>query len=116
MYDPDDILLPNSFGQITTPRLQQVHKMHAEGKHKRKGGFAMPVNEEELRALLALTYGMISFIDDAIGKLLSQLKEDGLLENTVIVFMSDHGDLGGDHGVMLKRMHHYQGLGNDAYA
>ena len=110
MYDPDDILLPNSFGQITTPRLQQVHKMHAEGKHKRKGGFAMPVNEEELRALLALTYGMISFIDDAIGKLLSQLKEDGLLENTVIVFMSDHGDLGGDHGVMLKRMHHYQGL------
>ena len=60
--------------------------------------------------MLALTYGMISFIDDAIGEILAQLETLGLLENTVVVFMSDHGDLGGDHGVMLKRMHHYQGL------
>ena len=110
MYDPKDIPLPGSFGQITTPRLRQVHDMHAKGKHKRKGGFAMPVNEDELQALLALTYGMISFIDDAVGEILSQLEVSGLLENTVVVFMSDHGDLGGDHGVMLKRMHHYQGL------
>ena len=110
MYEPDNIPLPNSFGQITTPRLKQVYNLHAEGKHKRKGGFAMPVDEKEARALLALTYGMISFIDDAIGEILAQLETQGLLESTVVVFMSDHGDLGGDHGVMLKRMHHYQGL------
>ena len=110
MYDPADIPLPQSFGQITTPRLKQVHELHAAGKHERKGGFAMPVNEEEARALLALTYGMISFIDDAIGEILSQLETSGMLENTVVVLTSDHGDLGGDHGVMLKRMHHYQGL------
>ncbi|MEE2761254.1 MAG: sulfatase-like hydrolase/transferase, partial [Pseudomonadota bacterium] len=42
--------------------------------------------------------------------ILAQLDTLGLLEKTVVVFMSDHGDLGGDHGVMLKRMHHYQGL------
>jgi arylsulfatase A-like enzyme len=70
----------------------------------------MPVDEKEARALLALTYGMISFIDDAIGEILAQLETQGLLESTIVVFMSDHGDLGGDHGVMLKRMHHYQGL------
>ena len=69
MYEPNNIPLPNSFGQVTTPRLQQVHNLHAEGKHKRKGGFAMPVDEGEARALLALTYGMISFIDDAIGEI-----------------------------------------------
>ena len=110
MYDPDEIPLPSSFGEITTPRLKQVHSLHAEGKHERKGGFAMPVNEEEARALLALTYGMISFIDDAVGQIMAQLEANGQLDNTVIVFMADHGDLGGDHGVMLKRMHHYQGL------
>ena len=110
MYNPDDIPLPASFGEVTTPRLQQVHKMHADGKHKRQGGFAMPVNEKEARILLALTYGMITFIDDAIGEILAELETKGLRDNTVVVFLSDHGDLGGDHGVMLKRMHHYQGL------
>lgn len=110
MYEPSDIPLPSSFGQITTPRLQQVHKLHADGKHKRNGGFAMPVDADEARTLLALTYGMISFIDDAVGEILAQLDARGLAENTVVVFMSDHGDLGADHGVMLKRMHHYQGL------
>lgn len=110
MYDPADIPLPQSFGQITTPRLEQVHALHAAGEHERKGGFAMPVNEEEARALLALTYGMISFVDDAVGEILTQLETSGMLENTVVILTSDHGDLGGDHGVMLKRMHHYQGL------
>ena len=47
MYDPADIPLPQSFGQITTPRLEQVHELHAAGEHERKGGFAMPVNGEE---------------------------------------------------------------------
>ncbi len=46
MYEPGDIPLPSSFGQITTPRLQQVHKLHADGKHKRNGGFAMPVDAD----------------------------------------------------------------------
>ncbi len=110
MYDPADIPLPASFGEVTTPRLKQVYKMYADGRHKREGGFAMPVNEDEARALLALTYGMITFIDDAVGEILTALDEKGLRDNTVIVFLSDHGDLGGDHGVMLKRMHHYQGL------
>ena len=110
MYDPDDIPLPASFGQVTTPRLKQIFKLHADGKHTRQGGFAMPVSEQEARVLLALTYGMITFIDDAIGDILAKLEASGLSDKTVVVFLSDHGDLGGDHGVMLKRMHHYQGL------
>ena len=52
------------------------------------------------RALLALTYGMISFVDDAGGEILAQLETSGMLENTVVILTSDHGDLGGDHGVM----------------
>ena len=92
MYDPADIPLPQSFGQITTPRLKQVHELHAAGKHERKGGFAMPVNEEEARALLALTYGMISFIDDAIGEILSQLETSGMLGSAPTwAALSTHG-------------------------
>ena len=114
MYDPAEIPLPASFGKVTTPRLQQVYKMYAEGKHKREGGFAMPVSEDEARVLLALTYGMISFIDDAVGEILAELDAKELRDNTIIVFLSDHGDLGGDHGVMLKRIASLSGLDPDA--
>jgi len=53
---------------------------------------------------------MITMIDDAIGRVLKQLEQSGLAENTIVVFTSDHGDYMGDHGLMLKLLLHYQGL------
>jgi arylsulfatase A-like enzyme len=59
---------------------------------------------------MALTFGMITMIDDAVGRLIKRLKALGLDDNTVIVFTADHGDYMGDHGVMLKLLLHFQGL------
>lgn len=42
-------------------------------------------------------YGSIRFIDDQIGRILEALHERGLYENTLILFVSDHGDMLGDH-------------------
>ena len=42
-------------------------------------------------------YGMIKCIDDNVGRLVKTLKKEGILENTMIVFTSDHGDLRGEH-------------------
>jgi len=43
-------------------------------------------------------FGMVKCIDDNIGRLLDYLDEQGLAENTIVVFTSDHGDLMGEHG------------------
>jgi arylsulfatase A-like enzyme len=67
-------------------------------------------SESEVRTSIALTYGMISFVDDAVGRILAMLEELGLAENTVVIFNSDHGDMMGDHGLMLKHCYHYEGL------
>ncbi|MHA1842664.1 MAG: sulfatase family protein [Promethearchaeota archaeon] len=67
-------------------------------------------NEKELRKFQAYTYGVLSLIDQAIGEILAALKSFGLEENTMIVFTSDHGDLMGDHGLLLKGPAHFQGL------
>jgi len=64
------------------------------------------VTEDEARAIIALTYGMISMIDDAIGRVLARLDTLGLAHNTVVIFTSDHGDYMGDHGFMLKLLLH----------
>ena len=47
-------------------------------------------------------YGMVKCIDDNVGRILDTLRENDILENTVIVFTSDHGDLCGEHGRLNK--------------
>lgn len=44
----------------------------------------------------------VTMIDDGIGKILNQLKTKGYLENTIVIFTSDHGDCMGDHGHSQK--------------
>lgn len=49
-----------------------------------------------------LYYGMVTCVDDTVGKLVSHLKAAGQLDNTILVFSSDHGDLLGSHGTWRK--------------
>jgi arylsulfatase A-like enzyme len=50
----------------------------------------------------AIYYGMISLLDDAIGRILHTLHETGLDRNTVVLFMADHGEYLGDYGLTGK--------------
>jgi arylsulfatase A-like enzyme len=47
-------------------------------------------------------YGEVTFIDDSIGRMLKALDELKIRDNTLIVFISDHGDMLGDHGLYFK--------------
>jgi arylsulfatase A-like enzyme len=52
--------------------------------------------------MVARYYGVISQLDDAIGKILSCLAECGQDEHTIVVFTSDHGDMCGSHQMLDK--------------
>ena len=67
-------------------------------------------SDEQLREIIANTYGQIALIDHQVGRLMNCLDEMGLAENTIIVYASDHGDWLGDHGLVLKGPMHYEGL------
>jgi len=58
--------------------------------------------EWQLRELMGVYYGMVRFIDDAVGQILSALEDLGLRERTIIVFCSDHGDMMGEHRMQCK--------------
>ena len=47
-------------------------------------------------------YGMVSMIDECVGRVLGRLDELGLRDNTIVVFTSDHGEMLGDHGRWAK--------------
>lgn len=60
------------------------------------------VKPEQLRKLMRNYYGMVKCIDDNVGKLIKTLRQHDLLDHTIIVFTSDHGDLCGEHGRLNK--------------
>lgn len=47
-------------------------------------------------------FGMCKCIDDNVGRIVQKLEDEGVLENTIIVFCADHGDLYGEHARMNK--------------
>ncbi len=69
-----------------------------------------PQSDDQLREIIANTYGQIAFIDHQVGRLMIALQEAGVADNTIIVYISDHGDWLGDHGLVLKGPMHYEGL------
>ncbi|NEE03826.1 sulfatase family protein [Phytoactinopolyspora halotolerans] len=58
--------------------------------------------EDELMEVRQAYYAMVSLVDDEVGRILDALDETGQADNTIVVFTSDHGEMLGDHQLMLK--------------
>jgi arylsulfatase A-like enzyme len=58
--------------------------------------------EEQVRRSRQGYYGSVSFVDEQIGRILETLEKRGMLEETLIVYTSDHGDMTGDHHLWRK--------------
>lgn len=87
---------------------------HAEyylerGEESIDGG-PCPYSLEQVKETKALAWGMVRHVDDCVGKVMEYLEQSDKKENTVIVFLSDHGELMGDHGMYCKGPFHYEGL------
>lgn len=55
---------------------------------------------------LAAYYACVDYMDDCIGELLDGMRKAGLLENTYVIYASDHGDMAGEHGQWSKRSYY----------
>ena len=109
LYDPAAIPLPETFGD--SHRDSMPHYRRLLENRGRQQGMMSPFSPtaEQFREAAAKEYGMITMIDDAVGRILAALEASGRAEDTILVFTSDHGDMFGDHGVMLKAGMHYEG-------
>ena len=112
MYKPEDMELPASFNDMESlrehkflgPRLNLPGIMNKMLFHA--------TNEEEAKNFISHTYGMVSMIDDSVGQILETLEKLGLEDDTMIVYTSDHGDMMGDHGMILKGWLPFKGILN----
>ena len=55
------------------------------------------IPEEELRSVRQGYYAMVSEVDDYVGQILNHLEDTGLAQNTIVIFISDHGEYLGDY-------------------
>ncbi|MDE2852635.1 MAG: sulfatase-like hydrolase/transferase [Chloroflexota bacterium] len=103
-YDPDS--LPGAHfeeGDIAHQRRLEAADIDFQNRARRPEEF-------QHKQIQASYYGMIEFLDEEFGRLLHYLEATGQRENTVIIFMSDHGEMLGDHGLVLKGCRFYEGL------
>jgi|GEM_PF-6614816 len=105
LYDPDDFELPTRFEDHRNPpppllAARQYFEEHGGGQRTPQHAFME--TDRHVREAMALTAGMISMIDDAVGALVQTLKDTGQYDNTVIIFNADHGDYLGDFNMLQK--------------
>lgn len=68
------------------------------------------MSAEEHRMIKAAYYAMVENIDIQFGRIMDALEETGEIDNTVIIFTSDHGEMLGDHGIYLKGPYCYDSM------
>ncbi len=111
-HRPDDMELPSSVDDPLegAPRyVQAIRRLHPTKQRNWVTPCGVAGDHDLLRQSIAATYGMIEMIDDGVGQILAALDRLGQADSTIIVFTSDHGDMMGDHGLMLKGFLHYRG-------
>lgn len=97
-YSDDEIDVPR-VEEIPFEQLDYFSKalFFAHGRHRHR------VTPDHIRACRRAYYGMISYIDDKVGRLLDTLEKIGERENTAIFFVSDHGEMLGERGMWFKQ-------------
>jgi len=110
MYDPADMPMPETFDDPHTRTAPHLQRLAATRGQVNATPALQAVNERQLRHAMAYEFGAISMIDDSIANVLDALERSGQADNTIVVFTSDHGDMFGDHGFILKMFTHYDGV------
>jgi len=91
MFNPSDIILPDN-------------SVATEEYYNRDWSYEMDnkTGEQGVREFLRIYYANVKMIDDQAGRIIQELKNKGIYDNTIIIFTSDHGDMAGSHGMLWK--------------
>lgn len=105
MYDPEKLRLRENADETRIENREYWYKVYRwDFRHY---AFRLPHTETlppgyDLRHLAAEYFGAVSWMDSAVGRMLDALERAGIADDTLVVFVSDHGDNLGSHGLVQK--------------
>ena len=101
MYDPESVERWGNFDEqfINKPLIQQKEMLRWNASH---------LTWEDWQKVIAAYWGFCTFIDDQVQRILSCLEQNGLSDNTIVIFSTDHGDMLGSHRLFNKGFHMYE--------
>ncbi|MGI9524879.1 MAG: sulfatase family protein [Hyphomicrobiaceae bacterium] len=114
LFRPSDLERQRMFARVRSQTVEAVDPtgsatVDGDYKSQSERGYRPPKNFDG-RAAKAAYFAMIELIDAQLGRIIQHLDAMRELDNTLIVFMSDHGELLGDHGLMYKGCRFFEGL------
>ena len=96
LYPEGDVPWPKFYGENERPRHTWLEAM------RRTAIYDEAFNEERVRRAISAYFGMVTFQDDNLGRLMKALEDTGLIETTRVIYTSDHGDNLGARGLWGK--------------
>ena len=107
-YNPADMPLPK-FRPGELAEKTEYQRLDHEWAHNSPGEFHVAnMTDDDKRQVTAAYYAMVELIDDQVARILATLEETNQSDNTIVLFMSDHGEMLGDHGIYFKGPHFYE--------
>lgn len=109
-FNVEDMPLPKwKDGEMDNkPSIQQEDVKH--GGQAGTGPCYTDMSDEQKQQATADYYAMVELIDEQVGRMMETLKATNQLDNTVVIFHSDHGEMLGDHGLYWKGAYFYEEL------
>ena len=107
LYPHDQVPWPAMYAEAERPRHPYVEAMRASQVYD--AGFGG--DPAKVRKAIAAYFGMVSFVDDNVGKLVKALEDVGLAGDTRVVYTSDHGDNLGTRGLWGKSNMYEESVG-----
>lgn len=108
LHKLDDVPLPNyTEGELSKkPIFQQID--HRQAYNIPENYLFPEMSDKDHRLIRAAYWAMIDLIDEQVGRILAALERTDQRKNTIVIFMSDHGEMLGDHGIYLKGPYFYE--------
>jgi len=98
-YKDEEITVPGSWDGHECKRPVFYERLHEVWKD---------FGPEAIRKAIRCYYAYCSLVDEEMGKLLAFLKREGLYDDTLVLFLADHGDMAGAHGLFCKGVPAYE--------
>ncbi|MFG0247921.1 MAG: sulfatase [Phycisphaeraceae bacterium JB051] len=110
-YEPEKLSLPENICDYLDRRFAGKPQFQQDYVNSGQRGYPYrPLDEADLKLQLSYHLTLITEIDKQIGRVIDHLKQTGEYENTIIVYLADHGDFAGEHGLMLKNLGIYESI------